>query len=318
MGGWFKSEEIKEKYYANKLYPKNGLISSDIYPGDEKRIERWLKSKDSCFGFYRVVEYLGRREDMPWPSFQSRKNSGGGITWKIQCNCGYERLIGHRQLISFRNHIIKRKSLPHCQNPAHDERYKTNTKFGLLTIVGYRLGLKHQTNVDLRNVQRIKKDKKRYLWLTAFKCDCGKYTKKNPFVTDQTSIYNLAKRGITQIGCGCLAAKHGGKSKTPEHTRWEAAKARAKKKNLPFNIEVEDCIAPENCPVLGIPLSVGDKTHRNSPTLDRIIPEKGYIKGNVIVISHKANSIKNNANYDEIRVVADWYESELRKRGLTE
>ena len=37
-----------------------------------------------------------------------------------------------------------------------------------------------------------------------------------------------------------------------------------------------------------------------SPTLDKIIPERGYVKGNVQVISHKANSMKRNASLDEL------------------
>jgi hypothetical protein len=49
----------------------------------------------------------------------------------------------------------------------------------------------------------------------------------------------------------------------------------------------------------------------NSPSLDKIKPEYGYIKGNVCIISNKANTIKNNVNYEELYKVADWlYEKE--------
>lgn len=76
-----------------------------------------------------------------------------------------------------------------------------------------------------------------------------------------------------------------------------AAKQRAKKKQLPFNITVEDIIVPTYCPLLGIEIKnsiPGEGRKNNSPTLDRIIPELGYIKGNVWVISWKANRIKSN------------------------
>ena len=46
----------------------------------------------------------------------------------------------------------------------------------------------------------------------------------------------------------------------------------------------------------------------NSPSLDRIVPELGYIPSNVVVISYKANAIKRNATPQEIRRVADFYE----------
>lgn len=58
---------------------------------------------------------------------------------------------------------------------------------------------------------------------------------------------------------------------------------------------ISDIIIPETCPMLGIKLEFGfDKQggNFNSPSLDRIIPELGYTKGNVMVISKRANMIK--------------------------
>ena len=54
----------------------------------------------------------------------------------------------------------------------------------------------------------------------------------------------------------------------------------------------------------------------DSPSIDKIIPEKGYVKGNVAIISQLVNRVKNNAKTpEEIRQVADWYKKELEKRG---
>lgn len=93
---------------------------------------------------------------------------------------------------------------------------------------------------------------------------------------------------------------------------WKSARERARKKDVPFAIDVEDIVIPDFCPVLGIPLVVGDGVlHSNSPSLDRIVPEKGYVKGNVIVVSHKANTIKSDANIDELRKVVAFYENLL-------
>ena len=47
----------------------------------------------------------------------------------------------------------------------------------------------------------------------------------------------------------------------------------------------------------------------DSPSIDRLIPELGYIKGNVNVISLRANIIKNNATKDELIKIANWMES---------
>jgi hypothetical protein len=82
-----------------------------------------------------------------------------------------------------------------------------------------------------------------------------------------------------------------------------AAKKRSKEQNLPFNIEESDIIIPDVCPYLNIPLI--SKSNRGDPrtnvcSLDRIIPELGYIKGNIEVISHLANSMKSNANQQQL------------------
>jgi hypothetical protein len=67
--------------------------------------------------------------------------------------------------------------------------------------------------------------------------------------------------------------------------------------------------------VLGIPLFInkGHKgSHANSPTLDRLVPSKGYVKGNVVVMSARANFIKQDAGSEEVGKVAEW----LRNQGL--
>lgn len=88
----------------------------------------------------------------------------------------------------------------------------------------------------------------------------------------------------------------------------QRARQRAKNKNIPFNIGVEDVFIPEVCPILGVKLEVasGGAPAAGSPSLDRIVPEKGYTKGNVQVISYRANLIKTNATADEIMAVAKY------------
>ena len=88
---------------------------------------------------------------------------------------------------------------------------------------------------------------------------------------------------------------------------WQNARIRAKKENIPFNIEVSDVIIPKYCPIFGIKLMVGNnKRQDNSPSLDKIIPRLGYVKGNVKVISWKANNIKNIGTAEEHEMIAKW------------
>ena len=74
------------------------------------------------------------------------------------------------------------------------------------------------------------------------------------------------------------------------------AKNRIKK--LPFNIEITDIIIPEICPVLGIKIEINEGKYKdNSPSLDRINNSLGYIKGNISIISWRANKLKNDGTY---------------------
>jgi hypothetical protein len=84
------------------------------------------------------------------------------------------------------------------------------------------------------------------------------------------------------------------------------AKARAVKFNREFNLTKDDIHIPEFCPLLGIPLFIADgKKHAkyNSPSLDRIDPLRGYTKDNVWVISHKANTMKSSATFEEFETL---------------
>lgn len=86
---------------------------------------------------------------------------------------------------------------------------------------------------------------------------------------------------------------------------WTRAKQRARAANILFDITPEDIVIPSHCPVLNIPLTIG-KDRSASPSLDRIIPANGYTRGNIAVISMRANAIKNDATAEEIQAVASW------------
>lgn len=79
------------------------------------------------------------------------------------------------------------------------------------------------------------------------------------------------------------------------------AKKRALTKELEFNIELKDIHIPKKCPILKVPLICST---RYSPSIDRIYPDKGYVKGNIAVISTLANSMKANATPKELLIFA--------------
>jgi hypothetical protein len=80
-----------------------------------------------------------------------------------------------------------------------------------------------------------------------------------------------------------------------------AAKSRAARKKLPFDIRAEDVTIPAVCPVLGIEIVIGGSmASPNRPTLDRKIPALGYVAGNVRVISWRANKLKGDEPNPEV------------------
>jgi hypothetical protein len=106
----------------------------------------------------------------------------------------------------------------------------------------------------------------------------------------------------------------------PEEIFHQVAKARAKTFNLPFTITPADVknVWPEDgsCPILGIPLSrnVGKGPSPNSPSLDRLVPELGYVPGNIAIISMRANLIKQRETSPEaLRKIATWIEENIQQ-----
>lgn len=93
---------------------------------------------------------------------------------------------------------------------------------------------------------------------------------------------------------------------------FRAARVRAKKNDLPFDVDIPRIELPDFCPILGIPLnyhrSLGG-VHEESPSLDRKRPHLGYVESNLRVISNRANTLKNNATAMELRSVLEYLEA---------
>ena len=87
----------------------------------------------------------------------------------------------------------------------------------------------------------------------------------------------------------------------------EHARTRARKQNIPFSLTIEDLasLVVSHCPITEEPLDwekryvVNGHFTKNSPSLDRIIPELGYVPGNCAFLSHRGNAIKSNGTMEE-------------------
>jgi hypothetical protein len=174
--------------------------------------------------------------------------------------------------------------------PARKPTVNIGDRFGSLTVI---------SALDKRNNSGNR--------IYSLKCDCGNICEKP---TDKLRKKDNPAKYCSK-NCSLIQrdGKHlvtHGKTKTQEYRLYFLAKQRANQKNINFNLDVDDIIIPEYCPILNLKLR---KNHKgwapDAPTLDRIIPEKGYVKGNVKVISGKANVMKNNATLKELKIFTE-------------
>ena len=157
-------------------------------------------------------------------------------------------------------------------------------KFGRLTVLGR---TQNHPTVD------------RPTWLCL--CECGQIC---------LVLGGVLKNGTTK-SCGCFRRgragdlyKSHGKSKTLAYLMYYDACKRARNLGLPLDLNPDRISIPEVCPVLGLRLTL-DGPRDTRPSLDRIVPAKGYVTSNVRVISFRANRIKSDATPEELsRVLA--------------
>lgn len=127
--------------------------------------------------------------------------------------------------------------------------------------------------------------------------------KGNPFAAQRRSreYYAANRRAV-------LERLHDRRAKSPARELLKAAKKRAKEHNVAFGLTLADINVPALCPVLGVPIVVSrGRCSPTSPSLDRIDPTLGYVPGNVIVVSHRANTIKSDATVTELGRVYRFY-----------
>lgn len=96
------------------------------------------------------------------------------------------------------------------------------------------------------------------------------------------------------------------------------AKTRAERSGREFSIVLADLVVPEVCPIFGIPLVFGasEVNYNFSPSLDRIDSSRGYVKGNIQIISRLANCMKWTATPEQLLEFALGILSIYRNNGV--
>lgn len=132
---------------------------------------------------------------------------------------------------------------------------------------------------------------------------------------DRTRSYTKAWRDKNREKHNANAAKW--RAKNIAKLLLYSARYRAAKFEISFNLTIEDIKIPKTCPILGIELFAGAKcSSNNSPTIDRVNPSEGYVKGNIAVISRKANDLKGDGTADQHRRIANCINKFNRRRGM--
>jgi len=156
-------------------------------------------------------------------------------------------------------------------------------------------------------------DHNHIVWLCL--CDCG-----------QLKPVRASELGHHTQSCGCFQndrrvethTTHGmarrGKARSQEYSLFTQAKYRAKSLGLSFDLVLSDIQIPDVCPLLNQPIT--RRCKRNDPlgpSVDRIIASRGYVRGNVWVISRRANQAKNDLTLGELETLT----TNLRKHEET-
>lgn len=92
-----------------------------------------------------------------------------------------------------------------------------------------------------------------------------------------------------------------------KRAKFRLKKANATRNGDVFTVEFSELVFPEVCPILGIPIDYeSEGVSEGSPSFDQIAAGRGYISGNVCVMSWRANRIKNNGTAEEHKKIAEW------------
>ena len=95
-----------------------------------------------------------------------------------------------------------------------------------------------------------------------------------------------------------------------DHWILRSKRGNKRRQRAELSVEYYKSLIVENCPLLDVKLTYGNFVGRmpdNYATLDKIDPNGGYVEGNVHIVSFRANTLKNDATLEELKmIVKNW------------
>lgn len=348
MSGPVYSEEVRQRALALRDQGKDAVQVAAIIGGvNATTVRNWFRSSDKglvvssqrgpkafdhtgvVYGELKVVRQIGRV-----PQYGKSANSGETILlWELKCSCG--NVVHHTGTV-LNQYKKKQRMIDQGKgNPGWRMDCNDNPVHVMPCLLGERLGDLEVIGFPANNGECGASVKDR--WLIACLClACKRYSLEKPYLLNLSQwnqrLQRLHRDSSAPCACGCTrSVKHGmsrpqadGRSEELMYTMWNAAKQRAKKQGVPFELDplyLRQIGIPEYCPVLGIPINKapGDgsgERNDNSPSLDKFIPSLGYVPGNIHVISWRANRLKNDGTPEDWRKIAEWCQRQDVKRKM--
>ena len=235
------------------------------------------------------------------------------------CECGEKIEKNSDQLYR----IKIGRDTPHCRGVKHNSCCNIGDILGDLKVIDI---VDKDKEIGNRKISSFEKSGN---WKIVCEClICGKKDVIRKF-SEWYKYQRLIKKNLkTYINCGCShpAYKIGYTSKLKPnqfkklYKHLHGVKRRAIKENIPYNLDIEYFIDkdtkpdgqktgyPDYCPILGIKIDAKlGADHR--PSFDKVIPEHGYLKGNVQIISYKANRLKSDMHIKDFRKFVEYIEN---------
>lgn len=142
---------------------------------------------------------------------------------------------------------------------------------------------------------------------------CGEYRKPSEYTYSKTGAFRVRYCNICRGNAN--SKRIHGNYRLYIQKQLAQIKHRAVKNNIPFDLDAEYMISLWDsqsgmCFYTDSILNINNniKHNRNSASLDKIVPELGYTKGNVVWCTQRINVMKNDATLDEMKKwMPDWY-----------
>jgi hypothetical protein len=132
--------------------------------------------------------------------------------------------------------------------------------------------------------------------------DRARYSKRRP---QQKAYYEANRERICASTREHSRKKH---ARDPRYKMLASAKQRAVLYGRECTLTLDDIVIPERCPLLGLKITTGSRQQKSSsPSLDRKSSSKGYVPGNIWVVSWRANRVKSDSTLEELKlIVKNW------------